>query len=122
VHTLGGFKARGRGNAEFSDILDDAIAADAAGAFALVVEAVIETLADSITETVSCPTIGIGASAKCDGQVLVIDDMLGMFERNARFVKRFDDFSGRIDVAAGAFAASVRTREFPQACNLYQAK
>jgi 3-methyl-2-oxobutanoate hydroxymethyltransferase len=122
VHTLGGYKARGRGNAEFSGILDDAIAADDAGAFAIVVEAVIEALADSITETVSCPTVGIGASAKCDGQVLVVDDMLGMFERNAKFVKRFDDFAGRIDVAAGAYAASVRTRGFPHASNLYQGK
>lgn len=122
VHTLGGYAARGRGNREYSSILDDAIAADQAGACAIVIEAVVEALADSITETVGCPTIGIGASARCDGQVLVIDDLLGMFERNARFVKRFDDLAERIDLAAGAFAASVRDRSFPQPCHLYGSK
>jgi 3-methyl-2-oxobutanoate hydroxymethyltransferase len=119
VHTLGGYKARGRGNAEFSDIMEDAVAIDRAGAFAVVVEAVVEPLAVSITDTVSCPTIGIGASSRCDGQVLVIDDMLGMFENNARFVKQLDNFAERIDTAAKSYACSVRQREFPGPAHLY---
>jgi 3-methyl-2-oxobutanoate hydroxymethyltransferase len=119
VNTLGGYKARGKGNAEFSGILDDAIAVDEAGAFSMVVEAVVEPLAASITNRVGCPTIGIGASSRCDGQVLVVDDMLGMFERNARFVKRFDNLASRIDSAAEAYAASVRQRHFPEAAHLY---
>ena len=119
VHTLGGYKARGRGNAEFSRIYEDALAIDEAGAFSVVLEAVVETLAASITKTVRCTTIGIGASEKCDGQVLVIDDMLGMFERSAKFVKKFDDFAERIGVAAAAYAASVRTRQFPEREHLY---
>jgi 3-methyl-2-oxobutanoate hydroxymethyltransferase len=119
VNVLGGYAARGKGNAEYSDIMDDAIAVDTAGAFAVVVEAVIEPLADSITERVGCPTIGIGASSRCDGQVLVVDDMLGMFERNAKFVKRFDNLASRIDTAAETYAASVRGRQFPETSHLY---
>jgi 3-methyl-2-oxobutanoate hydroxymethyltransferase len=119
VNTLGGYRARGRGNAEYSDILDDAAAADKAGAFAVVVEAVVESLADSITDLVSSPTIGIGASGRCDGQVLVTDDMLGMFDHNAKFVRRFDNFAQRIDAAANAYARSVKSREFPARAHLY---
>ena len=121
VNTLGGYAARGRGNAEYSDILDDAVAVAQAGAFSVVVEAVVEPLARSITDAIDCPTIGIGASAACDGQVLVVDDMLGMFERNARFVKRFDNLANRIDAAAEAYAASVKQRQFPEPQHLYRA-
>lgn len=121
VNVLGGYGVRGRGNADYSGIMDDAVAVDTAGAFAVVVEAVVEQLADSITETISCPTIGIGASSRCDGQVLVVDDMLGMFERNAKFVKRFDNLASRIETAAGAYAASVRGRQFPETQHLYKA-
>ena len=120
VNTLGGYGARGRGNAEYSSILDDAVAVDRAGAFAIVVEAVVEALADSITDAVACPTIGIGASSRCDGQVLVVDDMLGMFERNAKFVKRYDNLAERIDIAAASYAASVRERKFPEQAHLYR--
>lgn len=121
VNVLGGYGARGKGNAEYSDILDDAVAVANAGAFSVVVEAVVEPLAASITEIVECPTIGIGASSRCDGQVLVVDDMLGMFERNAKFVKRFDNLANRIDAAASAYAASVRERQFPEPQHLYVA-
>ena len=120
VNVLGGYAARGKGNAEYSSILDDAIAVEKAGAFSVVIEAVVEGLANSITETVSCPTIGIGASSRCDGQVLVVDDMLGMFERNAKFVKRFDNLASRIDTAAEAYATSVRGRQFPEMHHLYK--
>lgn len=101
--------------------MEDAVAVDQAGASAIVIEAVVEALADSITTTVGCPTIGIGASGKCDGQVLVVDDMLGMFDRNARFVKRFDNLATRIDLAAAAYSASVRNGQFPDANHLYRA-
>jgi 3-methyl-2-oxobutanoate hydroxymethyltransferase len=119
VNVLGGYAARGQGNAEYSGIMDDATAVDAAGAFSVVIEAVVEPLAQSITDVIGCPTIGIGASKKCDGQVLVVDDMLGMFERNARFVRRFDNLADRIDAAASAYATAVRSRRFPEAQHLY---
>jgi 3-methyl-2-oxobutanoate hydroxymethyltransferase len=119
VHTLGGFKAQGRSNEDFSQILQDALALEKAGAFAIVVEAVVEALGRSITDSVECPTIGIGASPACDGQILVVDDMLGLTKRVARFVKRYEDLSGRIDAAVAAYAASVRGRSFPEDSNLY---
>jgi 3-methyl-2-oxobutanoate hydroxymethyltransferase len=119
VNALGGYGARGRSEAEAAKILADARAVDAAGAFALVVEGVVEPLARAITGAVSCPTIGIGASPACDGQVLVVDDMLGMFERVPRFVERFDDMAARIDQAAAAYATAVRSRAFPTEKQLY---
>jgi len=119
VHTLGGYRARGRSNEDFSAILDNAKALDQAGAFAVVVEAVVEALARSITDTVECPTIGIGACAECDGQVLVVDDMLGLTQDTARFVKRYEDLAGRIDTAVAAYSASVRDRSFPEPKHLY---
>jgi 3-methyl-2-oxobutanoate hydroxymethyltransferase len=119
VHTLGGYKAQGRSNEDFSQILQDALALEKAGAFAIVVEAVVEALGRSITDSVECPTIGIGASPACDGQILVVDDMLGMTKRVARFVKCYEDLSGRIDAAVAAYSASVRNRAFPEQGNLY---
>jgi len=119
VNALGGYGARGRSEAEKAKILADARAIDAAGAFALVVEGVVEPLARAITAAVKCPTIGIGASPACDGQVLVVDDMLGMFERVPRFVERFDELAGRIDAAAAAYAEAVRSRRFPTEKQLY---
>ena len=119
VNALGGYGARGRSNAEHAQILDDARAIAAAGAFGIVVEGVVETLAREITAAVSCPVIGIGASAECDGQVLVIDDMLGMFERTARFVKKYDDLAGRISAAVETYAADVRSRAFPGPDQVY---
>lgn len=119
VNILGGYGARGRGEAEYARIAADAAAVADAGAFSLVIEGVVEPLAASITEAVACPTIGIGASARCDGQVLVVDDMLGMFERTARFVKRYDDLAGRIQQAAQTYAGEVRARTFPESAHLY---
>ena len=119
VNALGGYGARGRTNAEHAQILDDARAIAAAGAFSMVVEGVVEPLAKEITAAVSCPVIGIGASAECDGQVLVIDDMLGMFERTPRFVKKFDDLAGRISAAVETYAADVRSRAFPGPDQVY---
>ena len=119
VNTLGGYGARGRSEAEAAAILADAVAVADAGAFALVVEGVVEPLGRAITSSVKCPTIGIGASLACDGQVLVVDDMLGMFERVPRFVERFDDLAVRIDAAAATYAAAVRERRFPTEKQLY---
>ena len=100
VNTLGGYGARGREELEAQKILRDAAAVDQAGAFCIVVEGVMEDIATQAARSVSAPVIGIGASAECDGQVLVIDDMLGMFERTPRFVKRYDDLATRIGEAA----------------------
>jgi 3-methyl-2-oxobutanoate hydroxymethyltransferase len=122
VNALGGYGARGRSAAEAAKIRADAQAIAGAGAFALVIEGVMEPLAREITADVSCPTIGIGASPACDGQVLVVDDMLGMFERVPRFVRRFDDIAARVSAAAEAYAAAVRERSFPAEAELYRPK
>jgi len=122
VNVLGGYGARGRSAAEAEKIAADARAIAAAGAFAVVAEGVMEPIAVAITREVACPVIGIGASAECDGQVLVAEDMLGMFERVPRFVKRYDDLGGRISDAAARYAAEVRTRVFPGAEQVYVPK
>jgi 3-methyl-2-oxobutanoate hydroxymethyltransferase len=115
VNVLGGYGARGREDREAEKIIADAKAVDEAGAFSIVVEGVLEGIATKIARAVSAPVIGIGASADCDGQVLVIDDMLGMFERTPRFVKRYDDLAARIGEAARTYAEEVRDRSFPTA-------
>ncbi|WP_267379313.1 MULTISPECIES: 3-methyl-2-oxobutanoate hydroxymethyltransferase [unclassified Sphingomonas] len=122
VNMLGGYGARGRSEAEAKKIVADAVAVADAGAFAVVVEGVVEGIAIAITDAVACPTIGIGASARCDGQVLVAEDMLGMFERTARFVKRYDDLAGRISDAATRYAEEVRARSFPGEAQTYAAR
>ena len=121
VNVLGGYAARGRDDAEAEKIVSDAKALDEAGAFAVVVEGVVEPIAVAVTEGISCPTIGIGASAKCDGQVLVCEDMLGMFERVPRFVKRYENLAETISAAAERFAGEVRERSFPGPEQTYRA-
>ncbi len=122
VNVLGGYMARGRSDAEADKIASDAKALDEAGAFAIVVEGVVEPIAIDVTKTVSCPTIGIGASAQCDGQVLVTEDMLGMFERVPRFVKRYEEIADIISGTAGKYAEEVRARTFPGEEQTYQPK
>jgi 3-methyl-2-oxobutanoate hydroxymethyltransferase len=122
VNALGGYGARGRSQEEAAKIADDARAVAEAGAFALVIEGVVEPIAATITRAIDCPTIGIGGSAECDGQVLVIDDMLGMFERVPRFVKRYEELAGRISAAVEAYAGDVRERRFPTADQVYAPK
>ena len=122
VNTLGGYGARGRTPEEAKKIVNDGRAIADAGAFAIVVEGVVEPIAIELTRTVDCPTIGIGASAQCDGQVLVAEDMLGLFDRTARFVKRFDDLAGRISAAVETYAADVRSRSFPGPEQVYAPK
>src|SRR5690606_7784636 len=120
VNVLGGYGARGRSEAEAAKIVGDARALCEAGAFAIVVEGVVEPIAVAVTEAVACPTIGIGASASCDGQVLVTEDMLGLFERVPRFVKRYDDIAARISAAAETYAGEVRARTFPGEEQVYR--
>ncbi len=122
VNVLGGYNARGRSDAEAAKIVSDAVALEQAGAFAIVVEGVVEPIAIEVTKAISCPSIGIGASAQCDGQVLVTEDMLGMFDRVPRFVKRFADVAGLISGAAASYAEEVRARSFPGAEQTYQPK
>ena len=122
VNVLGGYMARGRSDAEADKIVSDAKALDEAGAFSIVIEGVVEPIAIAATQAVSCPTIGIGASAQCDGQVLVTEDMLGMFERVPRFVKRYEDMAGMISRTAETYAAEVRERSFPGPEQTYQPK
>jgi len=122
VNVLGGYGARGREQAEADKILRDARAVDQAGAFCIVVEGVLEDIANEVTKSVTAPVIGIGASAQCDGQVLVTEDMLGLFERTPRFVKRYDDLASRIGEAAAAYADEVRGRAFPTSDQTYRPK
>lgn len=122
VNVLGGYGARGKSEAEAAKILGDAQAVAEAGAFMVVIEGVMESIADQITAAIACPTIGIGASARCDGQVLVAEDMLGLFERTPRFVKRYGDMAGFISETAGAYAAEVRARTFPTEDQVYRPK
>lgn len=122
VNVLGGYMARGHSDAEAQTIVADALALAEAGAFAIVVEGVVEPIAIAVTEAVACPVIGIGASAKCDGQVLVTEDMLGLFERVPRFVKKYADIAAIIDETAATYAAEVRERSFPGPDHTYQPK
>ncbi|MDO9430566.1 MAG: 3-methyl-2-oxobutanoate hydroxymethyltransferase [Pseudomonadota bacterium] len=118
----GGFKAKGKGADERAQILAEAKATAEAGAFAMVVEGVAEGLAREITEAVSVPTIGIGASAGCDGQILVTDDMLGLFDWTPKFVRRYGDLRGEISKAVAGYADDVRARQFPGPAEIYFAK
>ena len=122
VNMLGGYGARGRSQAEAAKIVADAKAIADAGAFAIVVEGVLEEIATEVTRAVAPPVIGIGASAECDGQVLVTEDMLGLFERTPRFVKRYDDLAARIGAAVETYAGEVRSRSFPTADQTYRPK
>ena len=122
VNILGGYGARGKSDAEAKKIVGDAKAVAEAGAFCVVVEGVMESIADAATKAIEVPTIGIGASANCDGQVLVTEDMLGLFERTPRFVKRYADLASEIGAAAAAYREEVRTRAFPTAEQTYRPK
>ena len=122
VNTLGGYKAQGRSKAEWPALIADATAIADAGAFALVVEAVAEPLAAEITGRIAIPTIGIGASATCDGQVLVLDDLLGLTGRVPKFVKAYGDLAGQAREAVRTYAAEVSSRELPGEAHGYSLK
>ncbi len=113
VNTLGGYRVQGR-DAQADAVLADAQAVANAGAFAVVLEKIPETLADQITAAIPIPTIGIGASAGCDGQILVVDDMLGLFDAfKAKFVKRYAELNVSARQAIQEYADDVRARKFP---------
>jgi 3-methyl-2-oxobutanoate hydroxymethyltransferase len=122
VMTLGGFKTQGRERSEWDVIEQDAAAIADAGAFAVVLEGVVEPLAEKITNDIAIPTIGIGASNRCDGQILVLEDMLGLNDRVPRFVRKFGTIGPDIDKAIADYAASVSDRSFPGAEHVYQPK
>ena len=122
INVFGGFKTQGRDKAQWAAIEADALAVDQAGAFAVVLEAIAEPLAAKITKLVDIPTIGIGASAACDGQILVMEDMLGLTPNVPRFVKEFGKVAVAIEGAIQAYAEDVRARKFPTAENTYTVK
>lgn len=114
VQRVGGYRYQGRTQEEITYIVDSAIALQEAGAFAVVLECVTETLAQQVTRTLTIPTIGIGASNQCDGQVLVTEDMTGLFtEFTPKFVKKYGNVAAHLSDAAKAFADDVKTRQFP---------
>src|SRR5215475_684124 len=122
INTLGSFRAQGRDEADWGPIEADAKAVAEAGAFSVVIEAVAEPLARRITAEVAIPTIGIGASAACDGQILVLEDMLGLSPRVPKFVKRYGTLGPGIEKAVADYAAEVRSRAFPGPEHVYQMK
>jgi 3-methyl-2-oxobutanoate hydroxymethyltransferase len=122
INVLGGFRAQGREEADWEPFEEDARAVADAGAFSLVIEAVAEPLARRITQNVKIPTIGIGASPACDGQILVLEDMLGLSPRVPKFVRRYGDLGPGIEKAIAAYAADVRTRAFPGPEHVYGMK
>jgi 3-methyl-2-oxobutanoate hydroxymethyltransferase len=119
VNMIGSFKPRGRFRSEWAAFEEDARAVGEAGAFAVVLEALAELLAARITKQVSIPTIGIGASAECDGQILVLEDMLGLSPRVPKFVKEYAQIGEAIENAVKSYANEVRARVFPSDAYTY---
>ncbi|MBL4874378.1 MAG: 3-methyl-2-oxobutanoate hydroxymethyltransferase [Rhodobacteraceae bacterium] len=119
-NVMGGFKTQGRDESDWATHEADAAAVSEAGAFALVLEGMVEPLAARITEQVAIPTIGIGASAKCDGQILVLEDMLGLNPNPPKFVKVYSDLGDRIEQAVKSYADEVTSRKFPTEDNIYR--
>ncbi len=113
INVLGGFKVQGRTEAQWDALVEDAIAVSEAGAFSVVLEAIPEPLAVRITQSIPIPTIGIGASAACDGQILVMEDMLGLSPRVPKFVRAFGQVGAAIEGAIAAYAEEVRAHRFP---------
>lgn len=123
VNAFGGYRRRGADEEQRRRIMADAKAIDEAGAFSIVVEGVVEPLGRAITETVKAPVIGIGASPACDGQVLVAEDLLGIFDEfRPKFVKRYAEIGQSIGEAVAQYAADVRRRAFPGPEHIFRAK
>ncbi|HVG49432.1 MAG TPA: 3-methyl-2-oxobutanoate hydroxymethyltransferase [Rubellimicrobium sp.] len=120
VHVMGGFRTQGRGENDWDPHEEDARVVAEAGAFAVVLEGMVEPLAARITAQVPIPTIGIGASPACDGQILVLEDMLGLSPRPPKFVKVYGQLGGMIEAAVEAYAADVRARAFPTEAQVYR--
>ena len=119
INIDGSFRAKGREESERLRILESARQTADAGAFAVVIEGVAESLAQEITEAIDKPTIGIGASATCDGQILVSQDMLGLFDWTPKFVRKYADLRGEIDRAVASYADDVKARRFPAEVETY---
>lgn len=119
-HVMGGFKTQGRDEDTWAAHEADAKAVADAGAFAMVLEGMVEPLAAKITSQVEIPTIGIGASADCDGQILVLEDMLGLNARPPKFVKVYGDLLNQIESAVAAYATDVKERSFPTEDQVYR--
>ena len=119
INTIGSFRAQGRDEADWAPIEADAKAVADAGAFSIVIEAVAEPLGRTITEQIEIPTIGIGASPACDGQILVLEDMLGLSPRVPKFVRRYGDLGPGIEKAISGYASDVRSRAFPGPEHVY---
>ena len=119
INTIGSFRAQGRNESDWGPIEEDARAVAQAGAFSVVIEAVAEPLARGITAAVQIPTIGIGGSVACDGQILVLEDMIGLSPRVPKFVKRYAELGPSIEAAIAAYAADVRARAFPATEHVY---
>jgi 3-methyl-2-oxobutanoate hydroxymethyltransferase len=122
INTIGSFRAQGRDETDWARIEKDAIAVSQAGAFSVVFEAVAEPLARKLTSAVPIPTIGIGASPACDGQILVLEDMLGLSPRVPKFVKRYGTLGPGIEKAVADYASEVRSRAFPGPEHVYSMK
>jgi len=119
INTIGSFRAQGRDESDWAPIEADARAVSDAGAFSVVLEAIAEPLGRRISAQIPIPTIGIGASAACDGQVLVLEDMLGLSPRVPKFVKRFGELGPSIEQAVRSYAQEVRARTFPGTEHVY---
>ncbi|MGB8816871.1 MAG: 3-methyl-2-oxobutanoate hydroxymethyltransferase [Rhizobiaceae bacterium] len=122
INTMGGFKTQGRDVSQWPAIKEDARAVTEAGAFAVVLEGIVEPLAAEITREVAIPTIGIGASKECDGQILVLEDMLGLNPRVPKFVKKYGAVGDAIEAAVAAYAQDVKSRAFPTEEHVYSLK
>ena len=123
VHQLGGYRMQAKNEAAAAQLMEDALALEAAGAYALVLEAVPADLAQKVTESLSIPTIGIGAGVGCSGQVLVIYDLLGMDERfHPSFLKKYRNLSSDIKSAVQEYASEVKAKQFPTNEHSYQSK
>src|SRR5476651_662025 len=122
INTIGSFRAQGREESDWGRIEADALAVAEAGAFSVVIEAVAEPLARKLTAAVAIPTIGIGASVACDGQILVLEDMLGLSPRVPKFVRRYGDLGPGIEAAISSYAKDVRACAFPGPDQVYGMK
>ena len=123
VEKDGGYKIKGRTEENVAALVRDALAVEEAGAFSVVIEGTVETVAADITHRIAIPTIGIGASRDCDGQILVIDDMVGLtVDRVPKFVKEYADLRSAISHAAASYASEVRSRTFPGSGHVFSAK
>src|SRR5690242_17895974 len=122
INTIGSFRAQGRSETDWGPIEEDAVAVSQAGAFSVVIEAVAEPLARKLTAVVPIPTIGNGASVACDGQILVLEDMLGLSPQIPKFVKRYGALGPGIEKAIAVYAADVRARAFPGVEHTYPMK